>query len=139
MPRKKPNERGKKGEPWFRKFNDTWYIDHNDKQVPIKDSEGNNVKGIESKELAKQCWVLMQARMMAPEKGDENHIRMVFGLYLDHVQKNHTDALKAYQRILRGFADSLPTREFLVKDLTAFHIDHWLEKHPGWSDTTKAG
>src|SRR4051812_8501901 len=123
MPRKK-RERGHKGEPWHRKFNDTWYIDCDGKQLAVKDDEGANVKGLDNKEKAKQCWVLMQARMLAPEKGDDNHLRMVFGLYLDHVKQTPPEAFPAYRRTLVGFADSLPTREFLVKDLTAFNVDN---------------
>ncbi len=138
MPRRKKDERGRKGEPWYRKFTNTWYIDHDGKQVSIKDEDGNNVKGADNKQAANDSWVLMQARMLAPQKGDENHIRMVFGMYLDDVQKTHPDALPAYKRILVGFADSLPSRDFLVKELTAFNVDHWLEQHADWSSTTKA-
>src|SRR4051812_8775363 len=125
MPRKKKDQRGRKGEPWYRKFNDTWYIDYDGKQLSIKDEAGENVERAESKEKARQCWVMMQARMLAPEKGDDNPLRMVFGMYLDHIQKSHSEAYPAYKRTLVGFADSLPKRDFLVKDLTAFNVDKW--------------
>ena len=138
MPRTKKAERGTRGEPWYRKFNDTWYVDFNDKQTAIKDEGGGNVKGAGNRESAKRCWVLMQARMLAPEKGADNPVRMVFGLFLDYIQKDRTDAYTAYKRTLVGFSDTLPERDFLVRDITAFHVDRWLEEHPDWSSNTRA-
>ena len=133
MARPRRRQRGVKGTPWYRKYNDTWYIDFNDKQVAIKDPDGNNVKGADNRQQAEQCWVLMQAEMLATAKGDENTVRLVFKLYLDHVQENHPEAYPAYKRTLVGFADSLPAYEYLVRDLTAFHVDGWLRKNPGWA------
>lgn len=139
MPRRKKTERGTRGLPWYRKFNDTWYVDYAGKQTAIKDGDGNNVKGAGNGEMARDCWVLMQAHMMAPEKGDENPVRLVFGKYLDHVKKAHADAYSAYKRTLVGFSESLPDKDILVRDLTAFHVDRWLEAHDDeWSSTTKA-
>src|SRR5262245_15789605 len=64
---------------------------------------------------------------------------MVFGLYLDHVQKKRPDAYKTYRRVLVSFAESLPSADFQVKDLTAFHVEQWLDQHPEWkSNTSKA-
>src|SRR5688500_13739725 len=139
MARPKRRQRGVKGTPWYRKYNDTWYIDFKGRQLAIKDPDGNNVKGADNRKQAEQCWVLMQAEMLAPDKGDENTVRLVFKLYLNHVHENHPDAYPAYRRTLVGFADSLPEYEYLVRDLTAFHVDNWLRAHPEWeSDTTKA-
>src|SRR5947209_16687793 len=98
MARPKRRDRGVKGRPWYRKYNDTWYIDYDDKQLPIKDEHGGNVKGAENREQAERCWVLMQAHMMAPAKGEENHIRLIFGKFLDHIQKDHSAAYNAYRR-----------------------------------------
>src|SRR5262245_56007138 len=138
MARSKKRERGVRGRPWYRKFNDTWYIDHDGKQLPVKDWDGNNIKGADNREQAEQCWVLMQARMFAPQTAEENTIRLIFSMYLDHVVKNRPDAFPAYRRTLVGFADSLPVREFRMADLTATEVDRWLEEHPDWSNTTKA-
>ena len=138
MPRKKKNERGRKGEPWYRKHNNTWYIDYNDRQLAIKDEDGGNIKGSDNKDKAKQCWMLMQAKMLAPEIGDKNPLRMVFSFYLDHIKTNHPDCYPAHRRTLVGFADSLSNREFLVKELTANQVDEWLAENSNWSDTTKA-
>lgn len=138
MPRKKKTERGNRGEPWFRKFNQTWYVDHDGQQMAIKDEHGQNVKGADNKAFAKECWSLMRVQMLAPEKGNQNPVRMVFGKFLDYIKKDHPEAYPAYKRTLTRFADSLPEREFLVQDVTAFHVDHWLEEYPGWGSTTQA-
>jgi integrase len=138
MSRPRKRQRGIKGRPWYRKHNDTWYIDCNGKQTPIKDDKGHNVKGADSREQAERCWVLMQAHMLAPEMGPENPVRLVFSRYLDHIEKDHPGAYHAYLRTLTGFAESLPIKDFVVRDLTAFHVDEWLNKHPKWSSTTKA-
>ncbi len=67
--KKKDQSEARKGEPWYRKFNDTWYIDYNGKQVSIKDDEGGNVKEADNEEGGQRCWVMMKARMLGPGEG----------------------------------------------------------------------
>ncbi len=138
MKRARKRKRGIKGRPWYRRATGSWYIKHNGKPIPVVDERGDPVRGAENRERADKCWVLMQARMMAPARPEENPVRLVFAMFLDNHQKAHPTSYKDYQRTLVGFANSLPSHDFLARDLRACHVDAWVNSHPEWNSTTRA-
>src|SRR5262245_10896156 len=87
MPRKNTRQRGPKGSPWYRAFNDTWYLPKiNGKARPILDASGLPVKGKENRERAFDVWHQMVIREQAPTRGLDNPLKVIFEEFLDYTQ-----------------------------------------------------
>jgi integrase len=131
--------RGVKGRPWYREANDSFYVKVGGKQVRIFDEHGEPVRGpdtIDNRARAAKCWDRMQNAAHATERGNTNEVRLVFSRFLDHTETHHPGVYKNYRRALVSFADSLPSKEYAVGQLSAANVQAWWDAHPDWSDTT---
>jgi hypothetical protein len=137
MPRKPARKRGPKGLPWYRKFNDTWYMPKIDGHAkPILDAEGQPVKGQENRDRAYALWAEMVARKNAATKGLDNPLVVIFEEFLDHTQRHREkETYEDYRRVFKSFKKRWP--DLTVADLSIRHIEAWFDGHPAWTSTTK--
>jgi hypothetical protein len=140
MPRRK---RGEKGKPWLRKLSNgtlRWYMPKGatgGKLVPITRKDDTFIDGKEAESDAIQAWHAWMASAQAPEKGEDNEVRLVLDLYLQHVQKHASKkTLDAYVGFFRSFRDQWPG--LLVRHLWPLHVDQWWEQcHRTWGPSTR--
>jgi integrase len=137
VPRKPARKRGPKGLPWYRKFNDTWYMPKvGNKANPIVDAKGNPVKGKNNKDLAYTLWSQMLAKSDASTKGLDNPLVLIFDEFLDYTQRHREkETYENYQRVLQSFKDLWP--DLTVTELSMRHIEAWFDEHSAWSTTTQ--
>ncbi len=111
--------------PFFRPRRDRWYVQLNGRQINL---------GAEKEEAFRRYHALMTERGRAnPTPGDDSlPVVTALDLFLDWCKKHK--ALRTYEwylEYLQSFTDSLhgsPT----VADLRPFHVQQWLDAHPGW-------
>jgi hypothetical protein len=99
-----------KGTPWYRKFNDTWYMPRiSGKANPIVDADGLPVKGKDNREKAMAVWHQVVVRQQAPARGLDNPLKLVFDEFLDSTHRHREKrTYEEYRRVLQGFKDKWP-------------------------------
>lgn len=120
--------------PWFRSQNDTWYVCHRGKQVPL-------AKGKRAKRAADQAFFRLMAAESAataptvtPQaESSPQPIAVVLDLFLEWVQQN-LKSYDWYRRFLELFAQELGDLD--VTELRPIHVTNWLAKRK-WGPTTR--
>jgi integrase len=118
----------KPGKPWYRSFNDTWYVCFHGQQIPL-------ARGKDNKADAERAF----HRLMAdgsPHAARQSEILVVaiLDLFLDHAAKHTAGATyRWYKGFLQDFSDRYGALR--VADLKPFHVSRWLDAHPDWNGT----
>jgi integrase len=136
MPRRKAAQ---KGFPWYRRFNDSWYIT-NERGRPesLKRLDGSLVKGKDNEAEAIAVWKEMQVFANAPANRDSNPVRLVLDLYLQWLVKKgtNTETVKKYEVFFRSFLERWPN--LMCSELRPHHLREWWDKdHKDWGETTR--
>jgi integrase len=120
----------KPSKPWYRAFNDTWYVCVNGRQVPL-------AKGRENKHEADRAFFrLMASEAPATAVSSDTRVVAVLDLFLEHSQKhNSARTYEWYRSFLRDFAQRYGVLR--VEDLKPFHVSRWLDSHPDWDGTRR--
>jgi len=135
--------RGEKGKPWLRKMpNGTlrWYMPKGQtggKLRPIVRRDGTFIDGKANETEAMQVWHEVAVAAAAPDRGDDNEVRVVLDLYLQHLER--TAKQKTLQEFLKFFKSFCGRwAGLLVGQLRPFHLEKWWEEcHPTWSGGTR--
>jgi integrase len=117
----------KPSKPWYRTFNDTWYVTIRGEQIPLARGKANKA------EAERAFFKLMAAD--APEKAaarpSDTRVVAILDLFLDHSQRhNKQRTYEWYKGFLQDFSDLHGTLR--VQDLKPFHVTRWLDSHPDW-------
>src|SRR5947209_1368793 len=105
----------KPAKPWYRRFNDTWYICLNGDQIPL-------AKGKENKADAERAFFRIMAEG-TPQvlKVSDTRVVAILDLFLDHSQKHNSPrTYEWYRDFLQDFADTCSMLR--VEDLKPFHV-----------------
>src|SRR5262249_18870551 len=117
--------------PFFREFDGWWYAQT---RVGKKRKQVKLVKGKENEQEAYRAF----CRLMAEEGGKvptpaQLTVASVCDLYLDFSQRHHEPrTYQWYKDFLQDFCDH--HGRLSVADLKPFHVNRWLDLHPGWGD-----
>jgi integrase len=116
--------------PWFRSFNNTWYVQVSGKQVPLAKGRENQ------KEAYRRFYELMALETgVVPVQITNVQAAVLFDLFLDwSLCHNEQVTSDFYKYFLQDFADLYGGLE--VKLLKPFHITKWLDAKP-WGATTR--
>jgi len=120
--------------PWFREQNRTWYVQLGGRQINLGQDE----------EAARQKYHRLMAEHRpgeAPAAPEQSPLADdLFGRFLLWAQVNRAQATaETYRERIQSFLDSLVNQQLEVRHLKPYHVQQWIDSHPGWSDTTKAG
>jgi integrase len=127
-------QRGERGKPWYRRDRDAWFITQGKKKVALCDKHGNYVHGVGNRAEALRVWHEMMALADAPQRGDENEVRLVLELYLQDLENRAAPkTVGDYAGFFRDFLQRWPG--LLVRDLKPAHVRTWWEGHPTWRNT----
>lgn len=111
--------------PWYRKFNDTWYVTVRGEQVPL-------AKGKSNKKAAERAY----HKMMAGENPEaarpsDTRVIAILDLFLDYSRRhNAARTYEWYKDFLQDFSDRYGL--LTVEDLRPFHVTRWADAHPDW-------
>jgi integrase len=120
----------KPSKPWYRSFNDTWYVCHNGRQVPL-------AKGKDNKKEAERAFHRLMAGDPAPVSRPQALLVVtLLDLFLEHAQRrNKPRTFGWYREFLEDFCDACGALK--VADLKPFHVSCWLDSHTGWAGTRR--
>jgi integrase len=128
----------KTAKPWYRKFNDTWYICLNEQQVPL----GKHPEDAPPPKKGKDGWNAPDSIMTAfyrlmtgdvPQSVSPKDTRVVaiLDLFLDYSQKHNAPrTYEWYRDFLQDFSDLFGLLK--VEELKPFHVTRWVDAHPDW-------
>ncbi len=111
--------------PWYRKFNDTWYVTVRGEQIPL-------AKGKASKKEAERAFhKLMAGDAPQAVRPSDTRVIAVLDLFLDHSRKHNAPrTYEWYRDFLQDFSDMYGLLR--VEDLKPFHVTRWADSHPDW-------
>jgi integrase len=111
--------------PWYRKFNDTWYVCLNGRQLPL-------ARGKDSKrEAEREFHRLMAGEAPQASRPKDTRVVAVLDLFLDHALRHNAESTYLwYKRFLQDFSDRCGAMR--VGDLRPYHVTRWADAHPGW-------
>jgi integrase len=113
----------REAKPWYRKSNDSWYVEVGGKQVRLAKGKANRAEAV------KQFHLLMAGTK--PVQADTLHVEQVCDHYLTHSEREHEpDTFTWHKRYLQKFCDRYGRMR--AADLIPFHLTAWLDAHPGW-------
>ena len=117
--------------PWYRQFNDTWYITRNGAQIPLAKGKANK------KDAERAFYRLMAGETPHDHRPSDQRVVAVLDLFLEYTQK-HTaaDTYQWYRGYLQDFADRHGTLR--VEDLRPYHVTSWLDSHPTWKNSRRS-
>lgn len=123
--RKKARKRGRKGRPWYREYNDSWYVKRGGKCIKL-------ATGKENEDEALRKWHELEALWNAPDLGQENLLKAVFELHLTQL-KCGPDNHRARTYFLQSFVDRWPG--LTVRELRPSHVDEWIAEKE-WAESS---
>jgi len=106
--------------PWYRKFNDTWYVQVGSRQIPL-------AKGKKNRQEAYQRFIQLMAQQDPTEIDDPAKINLasMSDVFLDWVKRHLSQrTYKWYQLYLQMFCDLYGTKKVL--ELKPLHVTRWL-------------
>ena len=120
----------KPSKPWYRSFNDTWYVCLNGRQIPLAKGKGNR------KEAECTFYRLMAGETPAAIVTSDTRVVAILDLFLDHSQKhNSSRTYEWYRDFLQDFTEMFGMLR--VQDLKPFHVTRWLDSHAGWDGSRR--
>jgi hypothetical protein len=135
--------RGEKGKPWLRKMGSgkfRWFMPKGQtggKLAPVLRKDGAFIDGPEREAEAMQVWHEAVVVATAPDRGDDNEVRVVCDLYLQHLEKTaKAKTLGEFVKFFKSFFGKWP--DLLVRQLRPVHLEKWWEeRHPTWGSGTR--
>jgi integrase len=113
----------REAKPWYRKSNDSWYVEIAGRQVRLAKGKANRAEAV------KQFHILMAGTKPAAPKSLS--VSEVCDLFLRHSEREHTPETFAWhKRYLQSFCDRCG--HLRAVDLIPFHLTTWLDANPGW-------
>jgi integrase len=113
--------------PFYRRFNDSWYVQVGPKQIRLARGKGNEA------EAYRRYFEVMagQPTGKMPEPLPDATVAAICDLFLDWCQKHNAPrTYEWYRDFLQDFCDHLG--KMPVADLKPFHVTRWLDRHPDW-------
>jgi len=115
----------KPSKPWYRKFNDTWYVCLNGQQVVLARGKDNK------KEAERAFHRLMAGDTPQALKPSDTRVVAILDLFLDHSHRHNKAATyEWYRHFLQDFSEMLGSLS--VEELKPFHVTRWVDSHPDW-------
>lgn len=115
---------------WYRKFNDTWYVQVGDRQIAL-------AKGREAKDEAVRRYHQLMAQPDVAQVADEARINVasLCDTFLDWSQKHNSESsYRWYRGFLQEFCNLYGGQP--VASLKSFHITRWLDSRD-WSQSSR--
>lgn len=113
----------REAKPWFRKFNNSWYVEIGGRQVKLATGRDKRAEAVREFH-----------RLMAgfrPVKADLPTAQHVCDLYLQHSEREHEPStFQWHLAYLQRFCDRYGRMK--PSDLIPFHLTAWLDAHPRW-------
>lgn len=118
-------------EPWFREFNQTWYVKIDGQQIPL-------AKGKENKSEAVRAFhKLMASDNPIPSKPNRVLVMTILDLFLDHSKRHNKEVTyEWYKNFLQDFSNKHGKKS--VESLKPFHVTQWLDAHPDWKNSNRS-
>jgi integrase len=115
----------KPSKPWYRTFNDTWYVCLNGQQIVLAKGKDNK------KEAERVFHRLMAGETPQAAKPSDTRVVAILDLFLDHAHRHTAPATHEwYRNFLQDFSDMYGAMK--VENLRPFHVTQWLDLHPNW-------
>ncbi|SFI92486.1 tyrosine-type recombinase/integrase [Planctomicrobium piriforme] len=117
--------------PWYRKFNDTWYVQVGSRQIPL-------AKGKRNRHEAYQRFIQLMAQQDPAEVDDPAKINLasMSDAFLDWAKRHLSRrTYEWYQLYLQMFCDLYGTKKVL--ELKPLHVTRWLDGHENWGQTSR--
>jgi integrase len=109
--------------PWYRKSNDSWYVEVGGKQLRLAKGKANR------QEAVRKFHRLMAG--VKPRKPNKRSVAEICDLFLIHSQRHHgADTFVWHRRYLQDFCDRFGRLK--AARLIPFHLTSWLDDHPTW-------
>lgn len=115
----------KPSKPWYRKFNDTWYVTIRGEQIPLAKGKANKA------DAEHMFHRLMAGETPQAAKPSDLRVLAILDLFLNHAQQHNAKrTYEWYRDFLQDFSDRFGLLR--VEELRPFHVTRWLEAHPEW-------
>lgn len=120
--------------PWFRRQDGWWYVTYrvNGKRVQTKLAEGRENEAAACQRFYELMAAAGAIEPDAPPMISFNEVCQRFLLWSKHQNERATTAW--YHRFLADFDDHF---DGPVQSIRKRHVEGWLAKHPGWSQSTQ--
>ncbi len=113
----------REAKPWFRKSNNSWYVEIDGRQVRLAKGRENRAEAV------KQFHLLMAGSK--PARQEDRSVAEVCDLYLVHSEREHEPSTFAWHKhYLQLFCDR--RGKLKAAGLIPFHLTAWLDAHPDW-------
>jgi integrase len=113
--------------PFYRRFNDTWYVQLGKSQIPLAKGRQNE------KEAYRRYYEVMAEQPMGRMPNPLPHATAaaVSDLFLEWCQKHNAGpTYEWYRRYLQDFCEHCGRMR--VEELRPFHVTRWVDLHPEW-------
>ncbi len=118
--------------PFYRRFNDTWYVQIGKKQIPLAKGEDNEAQA------HRRYFEVMADRpsgKMPVSLGDST-VAALADLFLDWCQRHNAPrTYQWYRDYLQDFCDHCG--KMPVAEVKPFHVTRWLDRHPEWTSSRR--
>jgi hypothetical protein len=118
--------------PFYRRFNDTWYVQIGKKQIPLTKGEDNQAQAY------RRYFEVMAERPTGhmPVSLSDATVAAIADLFLGWCQKH--DAPRTYQWYGDYLQDSCDhCGKMPVAEFKPFHVTRWLDRHPEWTSSRR--
>ena len=113
----------REAKPWYRKSNDSWYVEVGGKQVRLAKGKANRAEAVN------QFHLLMSGTK--PVKVETLLVEQICDHYLSDSERHHEpDTFEWHKRYLQRFSDRYGRMKAAA--LIPFHLTAWLDAHPTW-------
>jgi len=118
--------------PFYRRFNDTWYVQIGKKQIPL-------VKGENNETAAYQRYFQVMSEQpigLMPDPLPNATVAAVCDLFLEWCTKHVVSRSRDfYDKYLQDFCAHVGRIQ--VSDLKPYHVTKWLDLHSGWKGSRR--
>jgi hypothetical protein len=118
--------------PFYRRFNDTWYVQIGTKQLRLAKGRDNEAQAYRRyfEVMAEQPTGKMPAALTAVT------VALLCDLFLDWCHKhNASRTYQWYRDFLQDFCEHCG--KMPVPELKPFHVTRWLDRHPKWTSARR--
>jgi integrase len=118
--------------PFYRSFNDTWYVQLGKRQIPLAKGKANE------REAYRRYYDVMAEQPTGAMPGPlpKAKVAVVCDQFLDWCQKHNAPrTYDWYREFLQDFCEHCG--KMAVSDLKPFHVTKWLDLHPGWKGSRR--
>jgi hypothetical protein len=127
-------KRGSRGAPWYRKYDDCWYVTVTGQRHKLTDLDGQPIRGKGSRQGALDAAARVRLNVQPvkpPTAAGDWTVAKVCEVYLEKAQRENS---REHYRNARGYLNDLVSYcgALTVAEMDIPTIERWIGRHKGW-------